>query len=392
MRNAMRIMKSRFMSRPVTALAAVLALTASPLSEVKAQTTAGVGVDYMGYAFEEGLGGDAAQLIMIPVAVQFPAMPGLSFDLYGAWAEGRVERNDTLFKLSGPVDTGVRAAYQATPWALVTLGANVPTGDATHDGQEAIVASVLSTDILGFREASWGRGFAVTGSVAVARSMGNFGLGLAGAYSMRGKFNPTAADEDFEYQPGSEARVRLGLDRNFGNSTLTLGGTFITYTQDQGNGQNLFQAGKRFRFDASYAFRMAAGVWTLYAADLVRQSGTQQLPNVDNQGVPLGTFSSIGTPKQNLAVVGVMGAVALGGGFVFRPHVDFKLQAREDSGGSDAGSGWLVAAGGDIPMRIFGGRDFFPKARILIGSLKDDAGAGVRVFGMEFKGTVVAAF
>jgi hypothetical protein len=382
----------RASSRGTAALAAVLTLTASPLFPLHGQTSVGGGIDYMGYAFEEGLGADAAQLFMIPVAVQIPAMPGLSFDIYGAWAEGRVERNDTLFKLSGPIDTGVRAAYQATPWALVTLGANVPTGNATHDGQEAIVASLLSTDILGFREASWGRGFAVTASGAVARSMGNFGLGLAGAYSMRGKFNPTADDQEFEYQPGSEARIRLGLDRNFGNSTLTLGGTFISYTQDQGNGQNLFQAGKRFRFDASYAFRMAAGVWTLYAADLVRQTGTLQLPNVDDQGTPLDTFTSVDTPKQNLAVVGVMGAVALGGGFVFRPHVDFKLQAREDSGGNSAGSGWLVAAGGDIPVRIFGGYDFFPKARVLLGSLEDPAGAGVRVFGMEFKGTVVAAF
>jgi hypothetical protein len=371
------------------ALIAVLALGASPL---RAQTSAGGGIDYMSYAFDPGLGADAAQLLMIPVAVQVPAMPGLSFDIFAAWAEGRVERGDTLYELSGPVDTGVRAAYQATPWALVTLGVNVPTGDATHDGQEAIVASLLSTDILGFREAAWGRGFAITASAAVARSMGNFGLGLAGAYSMRGKFNPDASDQDLEYQPGSEARIRLGVDRNFGNSTLTLGGTFITYAQDQANGQNLFQAGKRFRFDASYAFRMAAGVWTVYAADLIRQNGTLELPNVDGQGTPLGTFTSIDTPKHNLAVAGVMGAVALGGGFVFRPHVDIKLQAREDSSGNDAGSGWLLAAGGDVPLRVFGGHDFFPKARVLLGSLKDPAGDGVRVFGMEFKGTVVVSF
>ncbi|MGE0160164.1 MAG: hypothetical protein AB7T31_12210 [Gemmatimonadales bacterium] len=380
-------MSPRLISR-ATALVAVLALAAP----VRAQVSVGTGIDYMGYAFDPGLGADAAQLFMVPVAVQFPLMPGLGVDIYGAWAEGRVERGDTLYKLSGPIDTGVRAAYQATPWALVTLGANVPTGNASHDGQEAIVASLMSTEILGFRESSWGRGFAVTGSVAVARSMGNFGLGLAGAYSVRGKFNPTADDASLEYQPGSEARIRLGIDRNFGNSTLTLGATFINYAEDQANGQNLFQAGKRFRFDASYAFRMAAGVWTLYAADLMRQNGTLQLPNVDTSGTPLGTFTSIDTPKQNLAVAGFMGAVALGGGFVFRPHVDLKLQSREDSGGSDAGSGWLVAAGGDVPMRIFGGHDFFPKARILLGSLKDPAGDGVRVFGMEFKGTVVADF
>jgi hypothetical protein len=327
---------------------------------------------------------------MFPVAARFPVTDLIALDAYGAWASGRAEKGDTLYELSGLVDTGVRASYQATPWALVTLGANLPTGDSEHDGEEAIVAALLSTDILGFREASWGRGFALTGSVAVARSMGSFGLGLAGAYSMRGKFNPVA-DDSLEYQPGNEARIRLGVDRNFGNSTLTFGATFMNYSSDQANGQNLFQAGKRFRFDATYAFRAAAGVWTVYVADLLRQTGALTLISVDSLGTQLGT-TDVDTPKQNLAVVGFMGAVALGRGFVFRPHVDFKLQSREDSGGSDAGSGWLIAAGGDIPLRIFGGRDFFPKARIMIGSLTDATGAGVRVFGLEAKGTLTASF
>jgi hypothetical protein len=350
------------MSRARSGRLAALTLVATSglTSHVSAQVTVGGGPDFMSYAFEEGLGADAAQLFLFPVAVRFPATEALAFDVYGAWAEGRVERADTVYKLSGPVDTGVRASYQATPWALVTLGLNLPTGDAARDGEEAIVASLLATDMLGFREASWGRGFALTPSVAVARSMGNFGLGLAGAYSVRGTFNPSEDDTTLEYQPGSEARIRLGIDRNFGNSTLTLGGTFINYTSDQANGQNLFQAGKRFRFDATYAFRMGAGVWTVYAADLIRHNGVLTLPNVDSTGAPLGTFTDVNTPKQNLAVAGFMGTLELGGGFVFRPHVDFKLQAREDAGGSDAGSGWLVAAGGDIPIRVFGGHDFFP--------------------------------
>ncbi|MBM4182926.1 MAG: hypothetical protein FJ207_01735 [Gemmatimonadetes bacterium] len=374
-------------------LAAIVFLAAAFLETgAQAQVTVGGGPDFTSYAFEQGLGADAAQLFLFPVAVRFPATSALAIDVYGAWAEGRVERADTLYKLSGPVDTGLRASYQATPWALVTLGLNLPTGDAARDGEEAIVASLLATDLLGFREASWGRGFAVTPSVAVARGMGNFGLGLAAAYAVRGTFNPSEDDTALEYQPGNEARIRLGLDRNFGNSTLTLGGTFMSYTSDQANGQNLLQAGRRFRFDATYAFRMGAGVWTLYAADLIRQNGTLTLPNVDPQGAPLGTFSDVDTPKQNLALLGFTGTLELGGGFVFRPHVDFKLQAREDTSGSDAGLGWLVSAGGDIPIRIFGGHDFFPKASIMIGSLKDATGDGVRVFGLEAKGTIRATF
>lgn len=365
--------------RKLSPLAVLALMAAAPLG---AQVTAGASVDYLGYAFEDGLGAEAAQLLIVPVGLRVPVTEALTFDVSSAWAEGRVERAGSQLTLSGPVDTGVRAAYQATPWGLVTLGMNVPTGNSQHDGEEAVVAALLSTDLLGFREATFGRGFAVTSSLAIARSVGSFGLGLAGAYAVRGKFKPVTGD-DVEYQPGSEARVRLGVDRNFGNSTLTLGATFINYTDDKAGGRNLFKAGNRFRVDATYAWRMGAGVWTFYAADLLRENGDLTL----DESLP-----SVETPSQNLAVVGMMGAVGVGGGFVFRPHADFKLQTREDATGSDEGSGWLAALGGDLPMRIFGGYDFFPKARVILGSIKDPTGEGVGVFGMEFTGTVRVSF
>lgn len=373
-------------------LVAGLTAAASPAS---AQYSVGTGIEYQSFDFDAGLGADAARLFMVPVAVRvpIPSVEGLSFDLYSAWAEGRVQSGDSVYKLSGPVDTGLRGAYQVTPWALVTLGANIPTGDSEHDTEEALVASVLSTDILGFSETTWGRGFAFTGSVAVARQVGGFGLGFAGSYSQRGKFNPSAdvegtpADESsLEYQPGSERRVRLGLDRNFGNSTMTLGATFINYAEDQADGRNLFQAGNRLRFDGTYAFRMGGGVWTVYAADLLRQNGDLSLVVLDSQGDSV-DVATVDTPKQNLLMGGVTGSVALGGGFVFRPHVDGRLQTRKDAAGSKSGSGWIVGFGGDVPVRVYG-NDFFPKARVLLGKIKDPTEASVSVFGLEFSGTV----
>ena len=380
-------------------LAAALIAALGAVTPATAQVSAGTGLEYQSYDFDAGLGADRAQLMLVPVAlrVPVPSVEGLSFDLYSAWAEGRVQAGDSVFKLSGPVDTGLRGAYQATPWALVTVGVNIPTGNSEHDTEEALVASVLSTDILGFHETTWGRGFAVTGSVAVARQVGGFGLGLAGSYSQRGKFNPsadvagTAADESsLEYQPGSERRVRLGLDRNFGNSTMTLGATFINYADDQADGRNLFQAGNRLRFDGTYAFRMSGGVWTVYAADLLRQNGDLSLVVLDSQGDSVGVAADQ-TPKQNLFMGGVTGSVAIGGGFVFRPHIDGRLQSREDAAGSSAGSGWLVGLGGDIPVRLFGS-DFFPKARVLLGKIKDPDETPVSVFGLEFSGTVRLSF
>lgn len=363
-------------------------------SQSAGQVTVGSGVEFQSYDFDPGLGADRAQLLVVPVAGRVALAEGLTLDVYSAWAEGRVEIEDEVLELSGPVDTGIRAAYQAAPWGLITIGANVPTGNAQHTSEEALVASVMSADLFGFREATWGRGFAFTSSVAVARNVNGFGLGVAASYSLRGGFNPAAEDDPattpdesaLQYEPGSERRVRLGVDRNFGNSTLTLGATFINYAEDQADGRNLFQAGNRLRLDGSYAFRVGGGVWSIYAADLIRQNGDLSLVVLDSQGDSTGVALSE-TPKQNLLMGGLTGHVSLGGGFVFRPHLDGRVLSREAEGGNEAGSGWIVGLGGDVPVRIFG-HSFFPKARFLFGQMKDADAESVGLTGLELSGTL----
>ncbi|MCH1571193.1 MAG: hypothetical protein L7S64_07590, partial [Longimicrobiales bacterium] len=101
--------------------------------------------------------------------------------------------------------------------------------------------------------------------------------------------------------------------------------------------------------------------------------------------------TTVVTAKQNLIVGGIIGTVGIGGGYVFRPHVDYKYQTREERDGSQAGSGWMVAAGGDIPIRI-AGTEFFPKARVYFGSIKDFNEIAVSTVGMEFNGTIRVNF
>jgi hypothetical protein len=364
--------------------ALALTLAAAIAAPAAAQNSIGMGAEYMGYTFEEGLGASAAQLLLFPVAVRFP-IQALTFDVYAAWAQGRVERDDVSYTLQGPVDTRVKVSWQATPWAMFSVGANLPTGNATHDSEEAVVASVLAMDLLGFKEATWGTGTQVTSSLATAMRAGPWGIGISGAYALNSQFEPSS-ELDLRYQPGNETRVRLGLDRNIGTNTFTAGATFMTFTQDQADGRNLFQAGNRIRFDATYAFRAGAGVWTMYAADLWREHGDLNLPFVDDVGNITGD-TTIVTPSQNLIVGGVIGAIALGSK-TFRPQVDFKLQSRKEAGGTDEGSGWLLSAGGDLPLRLFGSWDFFPKAGVIVGSVKDATGASKRITGAEFSGTV----
>lgn len=373
------------MSRRLRApVALALALATGLAVPAAAQQSIGVGVEYQGFTFEEGLGASAAQLLMFPVAVRFPVST-LTFDVYAAWAQGKVERDDVAYTLQGPVDTRVKLSWQATPWALLSVGGSIPTGNATHDGEEAVVASVLAMDLLGFREATWGTGAQITTSLATAMRAGGWGIGVAGAYAVNNEFEPSS-DLDLRYQPGNEARVRIGLDRNIGTSTFTAGATFMTFAEDQADGRNLFQAGNRIRFDASYAFRAGGGVWTLYAADLWREHGDLNLPFVNDAGDIVGD-TIITTPSQNLIVGGMIGAIALGSK-TFRPQVDFKLQSREEVGGADEGSGWLVSVGGDLPLRLFGSWDFFPRAQVIIGAVKDATGSARQVTGAEFGGTV----
>jgi hypothetical protein len=52
----------------------------------------------------------------------------------------------------------------------------------------------------------------------------------------------------------------------------------------------------------------------------------------------------------------------------------------------------MLSAGGDFPVRVFGGYDFFPKARLLYGSITNGAGDGINVIGAEFTATVRWAF
>lgn len=375
------------MIRRGAGLALAAALMAAPVS---GQTMVATGVDYLGYSFDNGLGADAAQLLLVPLAVRLPVSDAVTLDIFSAWAEGKVEQNNTQLSLSGPVDTGVKLGFQATPWALVSVSANLPTGNATHTGEEAVVASILSTDILSFRETSWGTGMAITSSVASAMRAGGFGLGIAAAYAARSSFEPSEG-ATLSYTPGNEVRVRAGIDRNFGNATLTTGATFVQYTEDQvaeggAAAANLFQAGNRLRFDASLAFRAGAGVWTVYGANLMRERGDLFVDIIDGTGSVVDQ-TTIMTAKQNLLVAGVIGSVGLGGGFVFRPHVDVKIQSREEVDGSTAGSGYMLAAGGDIPFRIFGS-EFFPRARVYFGGIEDLTGATVSTLGAEFKGTI----
>jgi hypothetical protein len=301
---------------------------------------------------------------MVPVAYELPLGRSVSLDFYSAYARGAVEVADTVYHLNGFVDTRVRANWAATQWAMITLGLNIPTGDSRHDAEEAVVSNVLATEVLGFREASWGLGFGATTGIATAYRLGGLGVGLGASYRLGSEFEPSA-DTSLTYTPGNEARIRLALDGTVAGNKLTAGITYQNYTRDKLDGRDLFQPGQRWRADVTYSFRTgAAATWTLYAADVWREHGNVQVQLVD----PISNTardSTFSTGKQNVFVAGLAGAIRFSPGFSLRPSADLRLLTREETGGE----GWIGGLGTDVPLR-WGTFDVFPSAKFLFGQLQ----------------------
>ena len=350
-------------TRKLLITAACMATVANSAFAQESRSLA-ISPSFQGYSFPAALGSTSATLFMLPVAITMPVNRTLSLDLYTAVARGDVKDASGTHTLQGLVDTRVRASLAVTPWAAVTASLNLPTGKSTHDANEAIVATNLSTELLGFREALWGTGFGATAGVATAWRTGSTGFGFGASYRVAGQFEPEAGTP-VTYAPGNETRIRLALDHDMGNNKLTLGATFQNYTDDQMGGRNLFAPGNRWRGDATYSFRAgAASAWTLFATDIWRENGDVTLPVVNGSQQVVGDSSFL-AGQQNLAILGIAGGTRLSSGLSLRPSADFRYLTRK----TGQNEGWLAGVGTEIPMH-HGSADWIPAFRVSYGQME----------------------
>ena len=354
------------MKHPVLVAAALCALAAPAQAQLARDFSVTVAPNYRSFSLDDELAASSASLMLLPVAVALPLGDRFSFDAYAAYARGRVETTSGTLELSGPVDTQLRGVWAATPNARVTAGVNLPTGNATHSAEEAQVAALLATDLLGFREASFGVGLGVTTGVALAHQLGAWGVGYGASYRFAGEFEPSE-DADVVYSPGDEVVARLALDRNVGTGgKVTLGGTFQHFSEDEIGEDNLFQPGARIRGDASYAFRMgASSTMTFFLSDMWRQEGEVSL---------LSESSTIGS--QNVLIIGAL--ADLGGRLGLTPRADVRLLSHEEG----TGSGWMAGIGTGVESDI-AGVDVAPRVRLMLGSIEAETGESHGLTGFE---------
>jgi hypothetical protein len=215
--------------------------------------------------------------LVVPVAAVYHATDRLSFDIATAYARAtNTTTGSPRSQISGLTDTQLRASWIFGADAVVlTGGLNLPTGQSTATESQFRAAGQIGNDFLLFPISSMGSGLAATGGIAIARPLGAWNVGAGASFRYASEYEPYEFNDiRSRYQPGSEYRARLGVDRTIGAGRFTLGTTYSAFGSDQAGGQS-FNTGNRLIVQTSYDNAIgSASHYTLSAWNLHRTSGT----------------------------------------------------------------------------------------------------------------------
>lgn len=317
--------------------AAVLALASGAEAQTPSRVAVGPVFESYSFADAEQAGLKSISLMSLPFAGRFGLGTKATLEVGGAYAAGKVTAADGVeSELSGPTDVSVGLHLTLVPEMLtVSLVGAAPTGKSTHDGAQALVAGVMSSDLLPFRVSSWGAGGGVGVQAAATRRFEGFGAGLSVGYRQAGEFEPLEA-ETFAYKPGNEVHARLALDTEIGRNgkgSLVVG--FQRFGDDALDGANLFRAGNRIEAIGTLAFPTGGrGSAALYGGVLHRANGAYLDATVPD------------APSQDLVLLGGLLRRGMGAGFL-TPRVDVRLFRSQDG----VGQGYVAGAGLGYELR-----------------------------------------
>ena len=222
--------------------------------------------------------------LAVPVFVAVPVNERLTFDVGTSFAHTRVTSDGATSEISGLTDTQLRGnLVLGGDFLVLTAGLNLPTGKSSVTLDQFRAAGLIGNDFLSFPISSMGTGFALTGGVAIAQSVGDWNLGAGGAVRRSAGYEPfSIPDQSLRFQPGNEYRVRVGADRPVGAGRMALGLTFSAFGKDDVGG-SVYNTGNRLIAQGMFAQALAGHEVTLAAYDLFRGPGTYA------SGSPAGT-------------------------------------------------------------------------------------------------------
>ncbi len=243
--------------------------------------------------------GSAAKTIAqssFPLAVIVPLTPRLSLDVGTSWAQSQVSSGGRVVsEITGFTDTQVRANYVFGSDAVVlTLGANVPTGQYQVREDQIEAAGQIGNNFLVYPVSAYGNGLSGTGGIAVARSLGSWNLGLGGTFRRSTEFDAfTIGTSRLRFQPADEVRARIGLDRPVGESgRLSIAGIYSAFGEDAFD-STTFATGDRYigqvgLYLPTERTEWSIGAWNLYRARGQQVGGTAPYENIANLSVGVG--------------------------------------------------------------------------------------------------------
>jgi hypothetical protein len=249
---------------------------------------------YVGYTFEQGGTKTTVTELAIPLAYLLPITDRFTLDISTAYANSRVESGSASSTISGLTDTQLRLNYTFGLDAVVlTAGVNLPTGQYEVSEDKIAAAGQIGNDFLAFPVSSFGNGMAGTGGVAVARSLGEWNLGLGASFRKSAEFGAFQQNNDvLRFQPADEARLRVGLDRAAFGGRVVLGMVYSAFGQDIA-GPTTYSTGDRVIGQAAFdvpvgAAQLFVSGWYLHRVEGEQVGGTAPPEGISNISAALG--------------------------------------------------------------------------------------------------------
>lgn len=347
-----------------------LAAAAAPAA-AGAQTlldrTLRTGPQYIRY--DIGTGGSKRTIseFAFPIAVVVPFGSRLNLDLATAYASVKLSGAVDPSSINGLTDTQIRANYTlGDDRMVVTLGLNVPTGQATVEDSEELAAGQIGNDFFAFPISNMGTGLAGTGGVAYAQPLGAWNLGVGASFRRVAEYDYNA---ETRFQPGDEYRVRVGVDRPLLTGRAALGLTYFAFGNDEAGGFT-YSTGDRLIGQGAYSFPWRQADVFISAWNLLRFQAEQEVATATQGRM---------TPWENITNVGLSVGFRTFANATLEPNVEFRHSVKDNAvtfeGAQRAGTMALLGLRARTELR---GVTLYPSAAYAVGSMsRQDATTGV---------------
>lgn len=283
------------MRKTFTTLALIAAAAGSAGAQGLGDLSAIFGPQYVNYKIGSGASQKTVTQLSFPIAFIMPVTERLSFDISASYADSRVSSaGNESSKITGLTDTQLRLNYTlGENQAVFTLGVNAPTGMYKVPDKQQEAAGQIGSNFLLYPVSSMGSGSAVTGGLALAYTVGEWNVGVGGSYRYSSPFDAYQVQTSvLRFEPGSEGRLRVGVDRALGDGRISLAATYSAFTADKVDSTS-FATGARMLGQAGIEMPTPLGNFSVSGWDLYRAAGQQigavaPWENISNVNVALG--------------------------------------------------------------------------------------------------------